>query len=154
MAPEFSPVHNTRDVMTSENSNNVYERECYGKDLNFAIGDLRARIVRQAEAGRRYRIVVELLAEVTVEDCLLAAQKSGTLVKDGDERYHWAQGVSLGERALWVELVSELTGLKKKWKWAEQLWGDKNLKQEVSKARKNSTAIVFVKGILPCMLNV
>lgn len=139
--------------MNKENNNNVYETVCDGKDMNFAISELRTQVVRGAVVGRRYRIVVELLPEVTVEDCLLAAVKSGNMVKETEDKYHWVQDVTFGEKALWVETVANLTGLRKKWKWAEQLFGERNIKQELSRAKKNNSAIAFVKGILPRMLN-
>lgn len=135
----------------NNNSNNVYETVCDGKYLNYAIGELRASVVPHAVSGRRYRITVVLLPEVTVEDCLRKAVGSGKLVPQGDGTYRWVECMTIGMKALWVERVAELTGMKKKWRWAELYFGDKNLKQELCKAKKNNVAITFVKGILPRM---
>lgn len=135
--------------MTSENNNKVYEKVCYGKDLNFAIGEMHTHVVREAVVGRRYRIVVELLPEVTVEDCLQKAVDSGKLVPMGDGTYRWAEGVTIGMKALWVDRVAELTGLKSRWLWAEQLFGVKNIKQKLKQAQKNNRNIAFVESLLP-----
>lgn len=134
--------------MNKEN-NNVYETVCDGKDLNFAISELRTKVVPHAESQRRYRIVVELLPEVTVQDCVLRAVDSGKLVAMGDGTYRWADGVTLGMKALWVDRVAELTGMKSRWQWAEQVLGAKNIKQELKKAQKNVRIIANVEGMLP-----
>lgn len=135
--------------MNKENNNNVYEKVCDGKDLNFAISDMHTHVVPEAVVGRRYRIVVELLPEVTVEDCLFKAVDSGKLVPMDDGTYRWAEGVTIGMKALWVDRVAELTGLKSRWLWAEQMLGAKNIKQKLMQAQKNNRNIAFVESLLP-----
>lgn len=135
--------------MTKENNNNIYETVCDGKDLNFAISELRTKTVPQAVAERRYRIVVELLPEVTVEDCLRKAVESGKLLANGDGTYHWAEGVTIGMKALWVDRVAELTGLKSRWLWAEQVLGAKNIKQKLKQAQNNNRILAIVESMLP-----
>lgn len=125
-----------------------FEASCYGKDISSVISKLR-EVSESFDKSRRYVVTVELLPVVTVEECLASAVDSGFLIQDSETRYHWTDGVTLGQKALWVDRVAILTGMKKKWVWAEPLFGEKYLCQELPRAKNDALTEAFVKNILP-----
>lgn len=144
--------------MFTEN-NNIREVYCYGKDIVSTVEELYASVRSKGCDGpkfeklldldsRKFKVTVELLPEVTVEDCLRAAVESGKLVKDSDDHYHWVD-VTRSFMALWVEHVVNLTGLKNQWKWAERKFGKKNLDKDLKYARGMTMKVIEVKKILP-----
>lgn len=64
--------------------------------------------------------------------------------------YQWAKETTRYQIAMWVEIASERLGIKNKWKWAENIWGLKDLAQTRNESKDRFGKVEREKDIEAC----
>lgn len=55
-----------------------------------------------------------------------------------DDNYQWTEIATSGQKALWIDLLSNKFGIEDRWVWAKNEWGLINIKQKLTYEFRNS----------------